>query len=524
MSPPDETSLRAAFDKAGQSHVFAHWDKCSADEQKALLAQLSEIDLSSVTSVFTRSMLDHEAGSSSKGDIEPVAADADVSNPEQSDTWHKAGLTAAANGTLAVVLLAGGQGTRLGSSAPKGMYDIGLPSGRTLFQLQCERLVKLQEDAEELMRGEGKGKGESSEPGNPKVRVPLYVMTSPFTHAVTKTYFEKNNHFGLDEAYVTFFQQGWLPCFSEGDDPERNGKILMKSKSEVSTAPDGNGGVYKALMVNGCIADMEKKGIKHIYAYCVDNAAVKVGDPTFVGFNISHNFEAGAKVIQKAYAEEPVGVFIKRNNKVQVIEYSEMPGELNLATDKNGNLKFNCANIVLHYYGIEFLRKCCDAEGLVQKTLSYHVARKKIPVLSDDGLMTQTPEKNNGVKLEAFIFDVYAFAENVGFLNGERSHDFAPVKNKEGSRKDSPDTARMILSSLHRRWIEKAGGKIVGEGPVEVSPALSFDGKGLENFANGKYFAANQSIETDVWVERKMIGNEKKRKGEVVEDDRAKKK
>jgi UDP-N-acetylglucosamine/UDP-N-acetylgalactosamine diphosphorylase len=308
---------------------------------------------------------------------------------------------------------------------------------------------------------------------------------------------------------VTFFQQGDLPCFSEA------GAILMKSRSEVATAPDGNGGVYQALHANGCVADMQKRGVKHVYAYCVDNAAVKVGDPTFVGFCVSKACDAGAKVIQKAYPTEPVGVFTRRDGKVHVVEYSEMPEALATARleplepssgergeKKEGALKFDAANIVLHYYSMAFLASCCDPDGEVQRTLAYHVARKKIPVVSGDGLVPGvTPTEPNGVKLEAFIFDVYAFAETVAFLNGDRASDFAPVKNKEGAGKDSPDTARALLSNLHRTWIERNGGVVVGDGPIEVAPAVSYDGaRGLE-FAKGRAFAANQAVEEDVWVE-----------------------
>ena len=492
-----EESIRAAFAAADQSHVFAHWDACSAEERASLLAQLSRIDPARVKSVFSRSMADHASGSSSKGAIEPVRADDDASNPEMAEAWAEAGLRAAANGELAVVLLAGGQGTRLGSSAPKGMYDIGLPSGRTLFRLQCERLVRLQRDA-----------AAATGAATP-VTVPLYVMTSPFTHAETEAYFVANAYFGLDAASVTFFQQGDLPCFSEA------GAILMKSRSEVATAPDGNGGVYQALHTNGCVADMQKRGVKHVFAYCVDNAAVKVGDPVFVGFCVSKACDAGAKVIQKAYPTEPVGVFTRRDGKVHVVEYSEMPEALATARlepletssgergeKKEGALKFDAANIVLHYYSMAFLASCCDPDGEVQRTLAYHVARKKIPVVSGDGLVPGvTPTEPNGVKLEAFIFDVYAFAETVAFLNGDRASDFAPVKNKEGAGKDSPDTARALLSNLHRTWIERNGGVVVGDGRIEVAPAVSYDGaRGLE-FAKGRRFAADQAVEEDFWVE-----------------------
>jgi UDP-N-acetylglucosamine/UDP-N-acetylgalactosamine diphosphorylase len=476
-----EAALRAAFEAADQSHVFAHWEMCSEDERASLLAQLSQIDLQRVTSLFSRSMADHASGSSSKGAIEPVRADDVASNPELSGKWNERGLRAAADGELAVVLLAGGQGTRLGSASPKGMYDIGLPSGRTLFRVQCERLVRLQRNARERF-------------GKDRVIVPLYVMTSPFTHDETVAYFESRAYFGLDPGSVTFFQQGWLPCFSE------TGAVVMKSRYEVATAPDGNGGVYAALQKNGCIDDMLQRKIKHVYAYCVDNAAVKVGDPTFVGFCDLNGFDAGAKVIKKAYASEPVGVFTRRNDAVHVVEYSEMPEALASALDDDGvSLKFDAANVALHYYSFAFLRRCCAPDGAVQRELAYHVARKKIPRVSECGAETLVPDSENGVKLEAFIFDAYAFAETVGFLQGDRFEDFAPVKNKEGSGKDSPDTARRLLSDLHRKWIARAGGEVVGDGLIEVSPLVSYGGEGLERVARGKKFAADSAIEEDVW-------------------------
>jgi UDP-N-acetylglucosamine/UDP-N-acetylgalactosamine diphosphorylase len=192
------------------------------------------------------------------------------------------------------------------------------------------------------------------------------------------------------------------------------------------------------------------------------------------------------------------------------VEYSEMPESLATARLEAGEtgdpgggaLKFDAANIVLHYYSMAFLASCCDPDGEVQRTLAYHVARKKIPVVSGDGLVPGvTPTEPNGVKLEAFIFDVYAFAETVAFLNGDRASDFAPVKNKEGAGKDSPDTARALLSNLHRTWIERNGGVVVGDGRIEVAPAVSYDGaRGLE-FAKGRRFAADQAVEEDFWVE-----------------------
>ena len=497
---------------AGQGHVFAHWDKCSASERDALVSQLSLIDLPRVKSVFARSVADHKAGTSSKGTIEPVKAHDSVVNadPVKLQRWRRRGLQAAAAGELAVVLLAGGQGTRLGSSDPKGMYDIGLPSGRTLFRLHAERLLKLGRMARQTLAEEEETTNDDGD-GGAAVRIPWYIMTSPFTHAPTVKYFEDNDFFGLHSADVTFFQQGWLPCFDD------DGAIIMQSKNEVATAPDGNGGLYAALHAGGCLDDMRHRGVKHVYAFCVDNALVQVGDPIYVGFCAERNAAAGAKVISKAYPEEPVGVFTRRDGKVHVVEYSELPPSLATATDPaTGELRLNAANVVLHYYSMDFLTKCCEPDGEVQGSLVYHVASKKIPHVSVDGLSTVTPDTPNGIKLEAFIFDVYKYAHGgcdggdgqVTFLEGERRVDFAPVKNKEGTGKDSPDTARKLISALHSGWIEAAGGKVVtgGEGEgggelVEVAPAVSYGGEGLEAIVAGREVAAGTSIEVKVEIE-----------------------
>ena len=488
---PTEAELRATFEAAGQSHVFAHWDACDEAERASLLQQLGAIgDLDRVSSVFRRSMADHASGESSKGDIEPVKADAVAGDQDHSTGWRAAGLRAAREGKLAVILLAGGQGTRLGSADPKGMYDVGLPSGRTLFRMQAERLLKLGREAAKA----GAPDDETAKT-IPPARIPWYIMTSPFTHDATKAHFEANAYFGLNSEDVTFFQQGWLPCFTE------EGKIIMRTKCDVATAPDGNGGLYKALHEEGCLADMRRRGVEHVHAYCVDNALVKVGDPEYVGFCLERGVDAGAKVISKAYPEEPVGVFTRRGGKVHVVEYSELPADLATAEDPDtGELRLDAANIVLHYYTLDFLTKCCEPDGGVQASLVYHVARKKVPAVSPDGATTETPAKPNGVKLEAFIFDVYQYAEKVAFLRGDRREDFAPVKNAEGTGKDSPDTARAAVSALHRGWIESAGGRVAGEGLVEVAPAASYAGEGLEDICAGHTFAAGECVEEHAWV------------------------
>ena len=368
---PTEAELRATFEAAGQSHVFAHWDACDEAERASLLQQLGAIgDLDRVSSVFRRSMADPRVRRVVQGATSRrVKADAVAGDQDRSTSWRAAGLRAAREGKLAVILLAGGQGTRLGSADPKGMYDVGLPSGRTLFRMQAERLLKLGREA-----AKAGAPDDDTAKTIPPARIPWYIMTSPFTHDATEAHFEANAYFGLNSEDVTFFQQ--------------EGSRASPRRERSSCAPSVTS-PRRRTVTAGCtrrctgrrLADMRRRGVEHVHAYCVDNALVKVGDPEYVGFCLERGVDAGAKVISKAYPEEPVGVFTRRGGKVHVVEYSELPADLATAEDPGHAASFastpptSCCTTTPS----TFSAKCCEPDGGVQASLVYHVARKKVP-------------------------------------------------------------------------------------------------------------------------------------------------
>ena len=400
-----------------------------------------------------------------------VAGLQDADAAVRREGWRKRGLEEIRGGRVGVVLLAGGQGTRLGYDGPKGCFDVGLPSGRSLFQLQAERLLRLQRVAE----------------GPP---IPWYVMTSDFNHAATEAHFEEAGYFGLDSAQVTFFRQGTLPCFDNA------GKLLLEDKSCVALAPDGNGGIYAALKGEGVLADMEARGVQHVHVYCVDNALARPGDPEFVGCCAEAGRGCGATVVKKAFPEEPVGVFAMRGAGADadlpaVVEYSELdPADASRVDLATGEMAFAWANICVHYFSVPFLRDACErleAEAL------YHVARKKIPHVDPVSGAQVKPSEPNGIKLEMFIFDVFRLsADGVTLLEVDRAKAFSPVKNAEG--KDSPATAREHLLALHASWIQAAGGNVDGPGGAEVAPAASYEGEGLEGLVRGKRIPARSVV------------------------------
>lgn len=457
------TALKEKYAKAEQDHVFTFYDSLSQDEQTELYNWLSEFDPDYINKI-TQKALHPPAADDKKAELEPLPTSATASimdsDPADLDKWYKSGLDLTAQNKVAVVLMAGGQGTRLGSSDPKGCFNIGLPSEKSLFQIQAERIRRLQTLAH-------KHAGLSADK---EVVVPWYVMTSGPTRGPTEAFFEKKNYFGLDKKNVIIFEQGVLPCISN------EGKILLADKSHVAVAPDGNGGIYQALVTSPVLGDMRKRGIEHIHAYCVDNCLVKVADPTFTGFAASKDVDIATKVVRKRNATESVGLILQKNGKPDVVEYSEIDKETAEAKDPNQPdlLKFRAANIVNHYYSFRFL----ETIPKWAKDLPHHIARKKIPTIDLKSGEAVKPEKPNGIKLEQFVFDVFPMLELSKFacLEVRREDEFSPLKNAAGTGEDDPDTSKQDIMNQGKRWAEAAGAIVKGDNSlgIEVSPLISY--------------------------------------------------
>lgn len=485
--PPSESEfkeLKEKYEKAGQGQVFSFWEELKPQEQGELYQQASSIDPEHINKVSQKTL--HPAKSESgdsKPELDPLPDSATTSTIDSNEAdlqkWYDNGLELIAEGQVGVVLMAGGQGTRLGSSAPKGCYDIELPSHKSLFQLQAERIWKLQQLASKQHK-----KGD--------VTIPWYIMTSGPTRKPTQDYFEEKKYFGLNRNNVIFFEQGVLPCIT----PE--GKILLESKSKVAVAPDGNGGLYSALINAGIVRDMEKRGVKHVHAYCVDNCLVRVADPTFIGFSAEKKVSIATKVVRKRNANESVGLILQKNGKPDVVEYSEIDSETAEAKDAKDNnlLKFRAANIVNHYYSFDFL----DSIPEWGHRLPHHIAKKKIPTVDEKGNPFK-PEKPNGIKMEQFVFDCFPFLQMDKFacMEVKREDEFSPLKNAKGTGEDDPETSRKDILLQGKRFLEAAGAVVVSEKQddgVEVSPLISYSGEGLE-FLNSREIKAPAVIEKE---------------------------
>ena len=216
--------LRERYEKADQEQVLAFYDELNNAEKAGLFERLSSIDPNYINEITQKALKPRTSGKEEQTKLEPLPEEATASildsRSEDIESWYNSGLDLVAEGQVAVVLMAGGQGTRLGSSAPKGCFNIGLPSEKSLFQIQAERIWKVQQLAEKKS-------------GKKDVVIPWYVMTSGPTRGPTEKFFEEHSYFGLGKDDVILFEQGVLPCVSN------EGKILLESKSKVYTVQSG---------------------------------------------------------------------------------------------------------------------------------------------------------------------------------------------------------------------------------------------------------------------------------------------
>ena len=283
----------------------------------------------------------------------------------------------------AVLMLSGGQGTRLGFDHPKGMFDLELPSKKTLFQIQTERLKRLQELVNQKY--------------NTNAIIPLIIMTN------------ENNYFGMKKDQILFFPQGMLPSV------DFNGKIIMENKFTISLSPNGNGGVYRGLYESGVIQKLEERGVEFVVQTAVDNVLNKMADPVLIGYMSEKNYDCCAKVLPKQSPTEAVGVLVLKNNKPTVIEYSEITKEMAFELNENGKLKYNSSHICNNGYSVKFLK------SIGNSYLPFHIAKKKIPFLNENGEI-ENPNDINGMKFEMFIFDHHNISLHVHVLQILQKH------------------------------------------------------------------------------------------------------
>lgn len=468
MSLPSK--LCVLLSQTGQQHLVDHADRLPTTKQAAFQQQLLSIDWDLVAQLWrTRDVLTAVNAFEARS---PRMLIRQPGNAAEQAHWHSARATgeqALRAGRVAVVVVAGGQSSRLGISFPKGLLPVGPLSEQTLFGRFFDQVRALQSRYQKP--------------------IPYAIMTSPATHADTLQALEEQNYFGLDPAQVWPFCQGRMPAADA-----ETGRALLAGPGELALSPDGHGGILAAMAQAGLLEKMKSQGVDLLFYHQIDNPTTLVADPAFLGWHLQTRAEMSAKVVAKRSAEEKMGVVVELNGATQVIEYSDLPGELAVATDDQGRLRFWAGSTAIHVFQRTFLERAL----LDKHALPFHVARKAVPHWTEEAGVVQ-PSTPNAFKFERFIFDVMPWAEAALIVEADRATEFNPIKNHSGA--DSLETAQPALMALHRQWLRAAGATIADNVPVEISPLVALDANDL----HGR-IAAGTVITEPTWLAPHTLG------------------
>lgn len=438
MSRRAPADVVALLKRQGQEHLLPAFETLDAERARTFAESLREVDYDLLkTLVASARAPEAPADPTPPEPPEVVRKGAD---PARDAAFRTAGEGLLRAGKVAALVVAGGQGSRLGHPGPKGTFPATPVRRKTLFRLFSEKLRAL-----------------GARYGRP---VPFLVMTSEENHADTQAFFEANGRFGLAEGRTTFFTQGMLPAV------DLAGRLVLKEPGVLFRSPNGHGGTLLALARSGALDALEKAGVEEIFYFQVDNPLVEMCDPVFLGGHRSAGAEFSSKVVAKSGPDEKVGVLVRRGATTTVVEYSDLPAVLRDARDASGALRFSAGNIAIHVLRTDFVRRL-NAHGF---SLPYHVAKKRLACVAADG----SPQEVDGLKFETFVFDALAFARRTFCLEVVREREFAPIKNATGV--DSAESSAALQSRLAADLLAEAGlppprdAALQPTVPIEISP------------------------------------------------------
>ena len=435
----------------GQEHLLAFWDELDDTRRESLAAQIRKIDFAAIRRAFEARDDQIEVLASIGRAVDPPAFRLGRNNncfsPNQA---QERGVEALTNGEVGVILVAGGQGTRLGFDHPKGMYPIGPVSENSLFQIHVEKILA-------AVRRWGKP-------------IPLCLMTSPATDEETQRFFAENDRFGLPEDELRIFQQGTMPAVDA-----KTGKVLLAERDRVALSPDGHGGMLRALQSSGTLDYLEARRIKSLFYLQVDNPLVEICSPEFIGYHLLSESELSSQVVAKRTPGDRVGNVIEIDGRLRMVEYSDLPDEVARRQRPDGSLAIWAGSIAVHVMDVAFLRRMTGSPD----ALPFHVAKKKVAYVNRSGKRI-TPETENAVKFERFIFDLLPLAANATIVEMDRGRCFAPLKNKPGDKEDTPESVKAQMVRLAAEWLDQAGATVLPGVDVEISPLYALDARELK--------------------------------------------
>ncbi len=461
--------LHAALAAFGQEHLLAFWDGLDPAQRQSLAEQIHELDLPLLQRLTSHAHQAEDVRCLAARAASPAAIRLDGSGlPISPSQARQAGAETLAAGRVGVILVAGGQGTRLGFDHPKGMFPIGPVSGHSLFQIHIEKI-----------RARSRRHG---------VRIPLYVMTSPATHAETAEFFAQHQRFGLSTEDLRLFCQGTMPAVDA-----QSGRILLQTPSSIFVSPDGHGGMLAALVRSGILAEATRRGIEHFFYFQVDNPLVDIANEEFLGYHLLARSEMTTQVIAKTDPLEKVGNAVAIDGRMRVLEYSDLPDDVAQRRHADGSLAIWAGSIGVHAISAAFLARMADEAD----ALPFHRASKKVPYVNAAGQQVQ-PAQPNAIKFERFIFDLLPQAAGAIVVEVDAQRSFAPLKNTPGAAKDTPEAVRGQMLALHGQWLQAAGAEVNTGVEVEIGPLFALDAADVaKRVPLGTCFATNTFLTSD---------------------------
>jgi UDP-N-acetylglucosamine/UDP-N-acetylgalactosamine diphosphorylase len=419
-------SVETLLARHGQEHLLVGLSELDPDVRSRFLERLGNIDWGELERVAEPLALDA---------AEPPAVITLAERAGRAGTLRSAGEPAYREGRVGVLVVAGGEGTRLGFDGPKGCFSLAPLSGKSIYQLQAEKVLALSRRVAS--------------------NVPLLVLTSPATDAQTRDFFAAHDDFGLAPGQARFFVQGTVPSLDE------TGRALLEAPALLLENPDGHGGAFVALAESGELARLRRDGVTHLVYIQVDNVLAPADDPELVGLAVAEQADVVTKVLAKAHPDEKVGHLVRVGGRDRVVEYTELTPQQMRAKGPDGELILRWGSPAMHCWSIDFLAR------LVERGFRPPLHRSRKPLRAwIDGAEREV----TGWKHERFVFDLIPEADRSLALEIERTAEFAPVKEAEGD--DSPVTAVELMHREHVRWLEAAGVRV--ELPpgarVEISP------------------------------------------------------
>lgn len=386
--------VKEILKKYGQEHLIQFYSELTESQKSYLLNQILKINFEEILALYEKSKTDIY---DSTEEIEPLdySIKSDLSD-NKIKQLENIGLKAIKSGKVGVITLAGGQGSRLGFSGPKGTFCLDTQPKKSLFEIVCDYLKKYSLKFQ--------------------ISIPWYIMTSTDNYFDTISFFERNNFFGYDRNNIVFFTQENMPII------DIHGKLVLSEIYMINLASNGNGNLFNALKKANLIKDMENKKLQWLFVGGIDNVLLDPLDPIFIGSTINSKYEIGSKTLFKESPKDFDWIFARKDKKPAIVDCENFTEELSKITDKNGKFLYRETNILAHLFSLNAIKKMANI------ALPYHRAFRKNSFVNEEG-MKQVPDAPNIYKFEQFVFDAFQYFDNIALLRVDAEKEFAPIKD-----------------------------------------------------------------------------------------------